>query len=95
MASYYARVELHGASWPRDYEKLHDCLKRMGFTSCVPTPTRGQLRLPTGFYCAFNLVEDVDVVTEAVKTCAESSGYKYEIAVIKAADARVNLSSKC
>lgn len=35
VANYYARVELHGASWPDDYEDLHKALAEHGFTNCA------------------------------------------------------------
>ena len=35
MASYFARVGLHGASWPNDYMNLHTELGKIGFFNCM------------------------------------------------------------
>ena len=58
MAEYFARVELHGAKWPDDYEELHEALEKEGFINCI-TPTDGDTkRLPSGFYFAKALSDD-------------------------------------
>jgi hypothetical protein len=90
MADYFARVELHGASWPTSYEGLHRLLAEHGFTNCV-----GQWRLPTAFYYSTNRIDDVNKVTAAVKRCADATGYKNEVIVIKNADWQGYLSNKC
>jgi hypothetical protein len=40
-------------------------------------------RLPTAFYHATGRIDDMGVVAKAVKQCADSTGYKNEVIVIK------------
>lgn len=94
MADYFARVELHGASWPLAYEGLHRALKEHGFTNCIPG-IGGLLRLPTAFYHSTNRIDDIDKVTAAVKQCADATGYKNEVLVVKNGGWQGYLSSKC
>jgi hypothetical protein len=95
MANFYARVELHGASWPKDYEKLHEALKKHDFTNCVTTNDGVAWRLPTGFYFSTDRIDDTSVVAKAVKECADSTGYKNEVVVVKSAGSAWYLSKKC
>jgi hypothetical protein len=96
MASnYFARVELHGATWPSGYEKLHEALAKIGFTNCITTSGAASWRLPTAFYHSTGLIDDVNAVAKAVKTCADNTGYKSEIAVVKNGGWQGYLSKKC
>lgn len=82
MADYFARVELHGATWPNDYAVLHNALAQHGFTNCVIAGDGRNLRLPTGLYYSSNRIDDNVRVANAVKQCADSTGYRNEIIVI-------------
>jgi hypothetical protein len=84
MADYFARVELHGANWPNDYAVLHNALAKHGFTNCVVTGDGRNLRLPRGSYYSTNRIDDNTLVATAVKDCANSTGYKNEVFVVKA-----------
>lgn len=84
LANYFARVELHGARWPSDYRKLDEALKKHGFERCVQAGRRGE-DLATAFYYAENRVSDLLVVANAVKACADRSGFKNDVLVIKSA----------
>jgi hypothetical protein len=95
MANYYARVELHGASWPEDYEELHEALRKRGFTNCVPTSNGNTWRLPTGFYYSTGRDDDKDIVAKAVKESADSTGYENELVVIKTSGSNIYLSTRC
>jgi hypothetical protein len=90
---YFARVELHGANWPTGYQKLHEALAKHGFTNCIAG--NSNLRLPTAFYHSKDRIDDVDVVAKAVKECADSTGYKNEVIVVKNGGWQGYLSSKC
>jgi hypothetical protein len=94
MADYFARVELHGAAWPTAYEGLHRSLKAHGFTNCIPG-AGGSLKLPSAFYYSTDRVDDVDKVTLAVKGCADATGYKNEVVVVKSGGWQGYLSSRC
>jgi len=94
MASYYARVELHGASWPEDYEDLHTALAKHGFTNCAPYGD-GSKRLPTGFYYATDRTDDYMKVCQVVCDIARDTGYKYEVVVIRESASAACLSKKC
>ena len=95
MADFYARVELHGATWPRGYETLHLALAKHGFTNCVPLSDGTTKRLPTGFYYSANRIDDVPLVAQAVKDCADSTGYSSEITVVKDGGNLNYLSAAC
>jgi hypothetical protein len=95
MASFFARVELHGATWPKDYEKLHTLLVGHGFTNCVTTSNGNAWKLPTGTYWSTDRIDDVNRVAKAVKACADSTGYKNEVVVVKDLGWQGYLSSKC
>lgn len=84
MADFFARVELHGARWPEDYKMLHDALSTHGFTNRILS-TGGEKRLPTGFYYSTNRIDDLQKVATAVKACADGTGYKNEVIVIRSA----------
>lgn len=94
MADYFARVELHGAHWPLGYQKLHTALAEHGFTNCI-TGTIGSQRLPTAFYHSTNRIDDIGIVAKAVKACADSTGYKNEVIVIKNVEWTSYLSTAC
>ena len=95
MADYFARVELHGANWPDDYATLHEALQKHGFTNCVPIGGGTLKRLPTGFYFSTNRIDDDERVEAAVKACADSTGYRNEVIVIKNGGAYSHLSRNC
>jgi len=52
MADYFARVELHGASWPTGYHKLHEALAKHGFNNFVVS-TKGR-KTPSDGLLSFN-----------------------------------------
>lgn len=87
LANYFARVELHGARWPSDYRKLDEALKKHGFERCVQSGLRGE-DLATAFYYSEGRVSDLLVVANAVKSCADRSGFKNDVLVIKSAGAQ-------
>jgi hypothetical protein len=95
MADYFTRVELHGAAWPDGYRTLHAALAKHGFTNCVLSGTGSNLRLPTGFYYSTNRIDDDALVARAVKQCADSTGYKNEVIVIKNGGWSAFLSANC
>jgi hypothetical protein len=95
MAEYFARVELHGARWPDDYANLHAALAKHNFTNCVTVTGGAQKRLPTGLYYSPDRVDDNERVGNAVKGCADSTGYRNEVIVIKNAGAYSFLSQNC
>ena len=95
MADFFARVELHGAQWPNDYQTLHAALSEHGFTNCVPLNDGTTKRLPTGFYFSTNRIDNVPVVAKAVKDCADATGFQNEVAVIKNGGNALYLSRAC
>jgi hypothetical protein len=95
MANFFARVELHGATWPTDYAKLHKAMEFHGFTNCVRASNGTFWQLPTGTYWSTNRIDDVNKVAKAVQQCADSTGYSNEVLVIKDVEWQAFLSSKC
>lgn len=95
MADYFARVELHGASWPDGYQKLHEALAQHGFTNCIVNGKSISKRLPTAFYHSTNRIDDESMVAKAVKECADSTGYANEVLVVKNGGWAGYLSSNC
>lgn len=91
---FFARVELHGATWPRDYQALHAALANHGFTNCIQG-TNGLMRLPTGFYHSTGRIDDVDKIAEVVRACANQTGYGNEVLVMRNGGWQGYLSSKC
>jgi hypothetical protein len=63
-------------------QALHNALSQHGFTNSI-SGTAGVSRLPTGFYYSTNRIDDLQRVSEAVKTCANSTGYANEVIVIR------------
>jgi hypothetical protein len=94
MADYFARVELHGATWPDAYKGLHEALAKHGFTNCIQG-IAGEVRLPTAFYYSTGRTDDIDKVALAVKNCADATGYKNEVMVVRNGGWQGYLSSKC
>jgi hypothetical protein len=94
VADYFARVELHGAQWPDDYNKLHEALKQHGFLNCILADNE-RWRLPTASYYSTDRIDDVAAVAKVVKHCADSTGYENEVFVIKNAGWNAFPSSKC
>jgi len=92
MANYFARVELHGAEWPDDYELLHDALAFEGFNNYIKYDNGRRERLPTAFYFAQGISDHLEEVYRSVKECAKSTGYKYELTVVKSNGSRSSLS---
>lgn len=95
MADFFARVELHQARWPDDYQTLHSALAKHGFTNCVPVDDGSVWQLPTGFYYSTNRIDDKQRVARAVKECADNTGYKNEVVVVKSSGATTYLSRNC
>lgn len=95
MPNYFARVELHDAEWPDDYEGLHKNLEKQGFTNCIKYDNGTKKRLPTAFYFAKNLSDDLPNAYKKVKKCASDTGYEYELVVIQSAGSTSSLSKEC
>jgi hypothetical protein len=79
MPNYFARVELHEAKWPEDYEKLHELLAEVGFSPCLHYTKGGSAKLPTGFYYGKNLGKNVVSVSQTVFNAADLSGFETEV----------------
>ena len=95
MANYFARVELHEAEWPDDYEELHESLAEVGFINCITFSEGSTKRLPTGFYFARNQSDDKSKVFGKVRQCADGTGYKNEVVVVKSGGSQSNLTKDC
>jgi hypothetical protein len=95
MADFFARVELHNATWPTDYVKLHVSMDFHGFSNCVTAADGKKWRLPTGTYWSTNRIDDVDKVANAVKQCADATGFKNEVLVVKDSGWQGYFSSRC
>jgi hypothetical protein len=94
-SNYFARVELHDADWPDDYEDLHNELAKVGFTPCVTFTKGGSKKLPTGFYYGKGRSTDLSKVFTDVSSAADATGYLSEISVIKSGGSRHRLSDDC
>jgi len=87
LASYFAKVELHGARWPADYRKLDKSLKRHGFSNFIQGYDSPH-RLPTALYFSVNRADDLRAVARVVKHCADRTGFRNNVLVIKSAGSR-------
>jgi hypothetical protein len=83
MTSFITRVELHGAS-PTDYEKLHDAMRRQGFSTTITSSGGVHYRLPTAEYEFIGNASKADVLAKA-KTAASSTGRSYGMLVTESA----------
>jgi hypothetical protein len=98
VSSYFARIELHGASWPNDYDSLHSELTKIGFCNCmfvIDGQTPVNRRLPTGFYFCSESDANHTSITASVKKAADDTGYSSEIVVIGVGVAISYLSRDC
>ena len=93
--NYFARVELHGAEWPDDYEELYEELAKVGFKPCITLRTGNSKKLPTGFYFANQLSARLQEVSSGVCAAADATGYENEITVVQSGGSRSRLSSDC
>lgn len=84
MADFFARVELHHAQWPEDYQTLHEELLKYGFKNEIATAL-GNVRLPSGLYYSIGELDDLEEATRAVKACADATGYKSHLMVMMGA----------
>lgn len=87
FASYFARIELHGAQWPADYQKLDKALQRHGFSNVIQGHESGH-PLPMALYFSVDRMDDLHAVARTVKYCADRTGYRNEVLVIKSAGSR-------
>jgi len=87
LSGYFARVELHGAEWPRDYRKLDRALQKHGFSNFVQGHESPH-RLPMALYFAINEADDLRAVAAIVKRCADRTGYNNNVLVIRSAGSR-------
>lgn len=87
VTGYFARVELHGAKWPRDYRKLDRALQKQGFSNFVQGRDCPH-RLPMALYFTLNGADDLRTVAGAVKRCADRTGYSNNVLVVKSAGSR-------
>jgi hypothetical protein len=95
MPNYFARVELHGAEWPDDYEDLHKFLARIGFIPCLTYSKGESAKLPTGFYFAKGLEKDTVKISNKVFDAADLTGFDNEVTVIQSAGSNSRLSKGC
>jgi hypothetical protein len=98
MASYFARVELHGASWPNDYTNLHTELAKIGFSNCmgvIDDQKNVNRLLPSGFYFCPDSSANHTTITAAVRKAVDATGYMSEIVVIASGVSISYLSKDC
>ena len=98
MASYFARVELHGARWPNDYANLHTELEKIGFSNCmvvIDDQKEVNRLLPSGFYFCPNSDANHTTITASVRKAADATGYMSEIVVIGSGVSISYLSRSC
>jgi lipopolysaccharide/colanic/teichoic acid biosynthesis glycosyltransferase len=87
LASYFAKVELHGAQWPADYRNLDKALKRHGFSNFIQGDSSPH-RLPAALYFSVNRADDLRAIAQLVKRCADRTGFRNNVLVIKSAGSR-------
>lgn len=86
-ANYFARIELQGAQWPADYVALDEALERHGFSQFTRISSEHQPLL-TAFYFSLNRADDIRQIAQALKYCANLTGYANNVLVIKSAGSR-------
>lgn len=86
-ANYFARIELHGAQWPADYLALDEDLEQHGFAQFTRRESAHQ-PLPKAFYFSINRTDNLRQIAKALKDCANRTGFRNNVLVIKSAGSR-------
>lgn len=90
-ANYFARIELHGAQWPADYQVLDEDLERHGFAQFTRRDPTHQ-PLPKAFYFSINRKANLRQIARALKECANRTGYNNNVLVIKSVGSRLHFT---
>jgi hypothetical protein len=83
---FVARVELHGANWPTDYQYLHELLAKAGFYPTAVSVDNKVVKLPRGTYSTYQAYESSDAAFDSVKAAANATGYSNTLFVCAAGD---------
>ncbi len=75
MAMFMTRVELH-AAYSSDYDKLHEAMKRQGFTTTITAGDGTVYALPTAEYHYVGQATQAQVLEKA-KAAANSTGKSF------------------
>jgi hypothetical protein len=81
MASYLVRVELHDATWPDDYNTLHEAMHQAGFDHRLRADNGRYYRLPTAEY-SIEGNYTVENVREAANQAAATTGRSRAVLVV-------------
>ena len=74
MSSFTTRVELHDATYG-DYMKLHEAMRKKGFSQLITSDSGNMYHLPTAEYDIsgnFNRSEILDLAKESIKLSGRS-----------------------
>jgi hypothetical protein len=82
MAGFTTRVELHYAN-AEDYQKLHEAMKKQGFSRTINGDNGITYHLPTAEYLYYGEITASSVVDKA-KVAAGSVKNSYEVLVTEA-----------
>lgn len=81
MASYLVRVELHNATWPDDYNTLHEAMHNAGFDHRLQADDGTYHRLPTAEY-SIESKYAIEAVRKAANEAAATTGRSAEVLVV-------------
>ena len=93
MASYLARVELHGAKDEEDYEELRTAMEKRGFVRQIKGDDGISYLLPTGTYVLENTSVMLVVAYNGAAWAADTTGFAYNVIVVDWSAARFALPS--
>jgi hypothetical protein len=82
VANFLVRVELHGATWPDDYDALHKAMARAGFDHRLLADDGKYYRLPTAEY-AVSGNHTIEAVRKAAREAANSTGRLNAVLVVE------------
>jgi hypothetical protein len=75
------RVELHGASYPGNYNTLHIAMERAGFTRSIVADNGRAYDLPTAEYTMYG-ASGVSQAFNLAKGAANSTGYNSTVVAV-------------
>jgi hypothetical protein len=82
MATFFIRVELHGAKYPDDYGKLHDAMKTANYSRTIKADDGGIYHLPPAMYFVSS-DWTFKAITEEVRGLANATGFSNAVFVAK------------
>ena len=84
MPTFIARVELHGARYPDDYQDFHERMEAEGHYKTIKGRNGVTYRLPAATYSAIKNGISTRSVRDEVSQIAADTGFRISVLVAKA-----------